>query len=95
MDEDSGAGVFGGGFDGVFIGGEDGAGPVENFAGTAYGGVDAAVAHPLAEIVVPVSAVDGVALIAEHVVRDVGEIVIGAEFFGAAFHGLETSFIPD
>ncbi len=49
----------------------------------------------MAEVVVPVGAVDAVAAVEEHVIGDVGEVVVGAKLFGAAFHGLISGFIPN
>lgn len=86
----------------VLVGAEPGAGavpggkcPVEEPFGVLDGEVDAAVAHGRAEVVVPVGAVEGVAVVKVLDPLHVGQAVVGAGGAVAAVHGLRGGAGPD
>ena len=62
--------------DEVFASGDGGSCPIKEGGDFIKRGVDAAMTHGVAEVVVPVSAVDRVSFIEKHVVRDVWEIIV-------------------
>lgn len=77
MHHHQGAGVLLTGAHRILAGGYNGARPLVEPPGVLSPQVDTAMAHRLAEIVVPVGTVKGVGSVKEHDIRDIGQIVAG------------------